>query len=610
MKKRRVALIVAPVVSGLLIFVLVFVVYKGAKGLAALEGGGQSRDEALEDMSKKATEKVQEMQDKLDKLNEKKEALLARVEKIRAFFQSARTPLKIFITFCQISGGLSSGFEFKYPTSLSNILDKLSIFDFDIGSYAAQSCLFPSHFYDNLLIITLGPLFLGAILLVIFGCTYSSKSTFWRSISEEVFKLFLLGTYLIMPGATKKIMTTFSCDYAVETDDPHNKYYGAFLSDDQSIQCYSWDGIIDSKYRFFFWYSVGMIFVYPLGITGFYGILVYLNRHTIDPGQDELSYMLNSEERGLKAALEIRDKGPHTSKHKMLAFLYEAYEPKVWWFEVFECVRRLLLTAGVMVLAPGTAVQIAVAMVICLVSMRVYALYSPYINPRDDILAEIMQWQIFFTMFGAMLMKANKGDASIVDEATRLHNDTLLGFLLVAINAVGPAMIIIHSFVSGEAKRQMIDKYNQQKEKLLRILGYVPCVGKRASAVINVMEERASEQEARLMAKAAQASARKGETVLAVLLEKYYKNDVQALWLTITQETARLEPRAEGGKVGDPARLEPGVEGGKEGDPARLEPGVEGGKEEGGGGGEGWGETKVKKEGEGDGGAEGLVMRE
>jgi hypothetical protein len=45
--------------------------------------------------------------------------------------------------------------------------------------------------------------------------------------------------------------------------------------------------------------------------------------------------------------LQIRKRDPRI---RHLAFLFEAYEPRVYWFEVLECMRRLLLT-GMMVSA-------------------------------------------------------------------------------------------------------------------------------------------------------------------------------------------------------------------------------------------------------------------
>ena len=126
-------------------------------------------------------------------------------------------------------------------------------------------------------------------------------------------------------------------------------YYGSYLANDYRRLCYHWNGEIDPMYRSYLYYCYAMIIVFPIGTTLMYTMLLWRVRRTIDPGQKELVFLLGSEEKALAVAIEIRDKGPHRHEHKRLAFLYEEYEPGRWWFEVFECFRRLILTAGVLV---------------------------------------------------------------------------------------------------------------------------------------------------------------------------------------------------------------------------------------------------------------------
>ena len=90
-----------------------------------------------------------------------------------------------------------------------------------------------------------------------------------------------------------------------------------------------------------------------------------------------------------------------------LKFLWEPYEPQCYWFECVETVRKLMLTSGLIFFNAGTASQIAVAIFICLFSMRVYAGYKPFIKETHDRLAETAQWQLFFTLFGGLLIKVD-----------------------------------------------------------------------------------------------------------------------------------------------------------------------------------------------------------
>ncbi|GMI45467.1 hypothetical protein TrCOL_g8538 [Triparma columacea] len=92
---------------------------------------------------------------------------------------------------------------------------------------------------------------------------------------------------------------------------------------------------------------------------------------------------------------------------RQLQFLYETYEPRCWWFEVFETIRRLMLTGGLVLFNPGTAGQCVTALLIALMSMRVYAGYKPFIDDKHDTLAEAAQWQLYFTLLGSLCVRVN-----------------------------------------------------------------------------------------------------------------------------------------------------------------------------------------------------------
>ena len=123
-----------------------------------------------------------------------------------------------------------------------------------------------------------------------------------------------------------------------------------------------------------------------------------------------------------------------------LRFLYDSYECTCWWFEVFETWRKLMLTSGLIFFSPGSASQIVISILICLVSMRVYSGFKPFINDKDDKLAETAQWQLFFTLFGALMLR--------VDVTNEYGNDRdAFGDILVAFQCIMPVLIIYQSFL-------------------------------------------------------------------------------------------------------------------------------------------------------------------
>lgn len=245
----------------------------------------------------------------------------------------------------------------------------------------------------------------------------------------------------------------------------------------------------------------------------------------------------DGEEKALEAAIEIRDDGPHSKNHKKYAFLYEAYEPKIWWFEIFECFRRLSLTAGLIMLRPGTAIQISTSMVLCLISMRVYAYAQPYISDRDDILAEIMQWQIFFTMFGSLLMKVD-----LTDEGA---DKDMFGTLLLFVNAVGPSMLVCNSIYNGDMKAKLFGKIAKMKGQLEKAQKFLFCFKGRIGAAIAMIEEKESGVESELGKKRGQRPDKYG--VESTLKEWQSAKEEEERGKRLKEEAAEGE---DGGEVG------------------------------------------------------------
>ena len=80
-----------------------------------------------------------------------------------------------------------------------------------------------------------------------------------------------------------------------------------------------------------------MIFVFPVGKPRRCLFLLWRKRADLDPGQERMEKEKGDAAAGLKEAVEQRETHQDI---KHLAFLYESYQPKFWWYEVFETYRR------------------------------------------------------------------------------------------------------------------------------------------------------------------------------------------------------------------------------------------------------------------------------
>lgn len=95
------------------------------------------------------------------------------------------------------------------------------------------------------------------------------------------------------------------------------------------------------------------------------------------------------------------------------------------YWEIIETSRRLALTAVLSVVSPGSSEQAAASILVAMLFLKLYNAYKPYVNDNDDQLAEIGQYQIYFTFFGALLLQNNMLNRSW---------DAVVGALLIAIN--------------------------------------------------------------------------------------------------------------------------------------------------------------------------------
>jgi len=79
------------------------------------------------------------------------------------------------------------------------------------------------------------------------------------------------------------------------------------------------------------------------------------------------------------------------------------------WFEVAEVYRRIALTGGLRLLAGGGGVQYAVGLIIAAIGLHVVAAKKRYLTSGMNRLSEIVNWQVLFTLLGAMLVSSGGG---------------------------------------------------------------------------------------------------------------------------------------------------------------------------------------------------------
>ena len=242
-----------------------------------------------------------------------------------------------------------------------------------------MNCVVKSNFIQEMVVMTLAPIFVLLLILVIDQVYEVCQPEKKHEIRSHFSHVVLIFSFIIFPSVSTKIFQTFSCDTLDNRE--------SFMRVDYSVDCNS------VEYDFAQTWAVIMILFYPLGIPLSYFCILFGNRKSLNPsskvkedeeGREERNQLaikiqermteifeedenLTFETAKEKAKAEVREEDESIDRFK---FLFDAYEPQMWWWEVFECLRRLMLTGMLIFCLDGTAGQIVIGMLLSLVASR------------------------------------------------------------------------------------------------------------------------------------------------------------------------------------------------------------------------------------------------
>lgn len=323
------------------------------------------------------------------------------------FFVRLQPKLKIYVSLVQILSALPFVLNVTFPSLFASLLNIGSLLNINFAAALGVTCYGSFDYIDYLVMTTIIPVLLSTTLLII--CISHVVYVQYRRTNSEAtittiigkyLTIFLIGTFLVLPGVSVYIFRVFSCHDIDPNDDvPGDDIY---MRADYSISC------VSSRYYFGRIYAVCMILVYPVGVPFLYFILLYSRRHFIQT-------------RDSKALSELC-----LAKMKPLSFLYSSYEPRYWYWEIVETFRRILLTGVLVLVAQGSALQIVVGLLIAMVYIKLYSYFgrymvvddllmclAPFSDPLLDTDMEFVQYQLFAVLFVTLLMSQSENNISL-----------------------------------------------------------------------------------------------------------------------------------------------------------------------------------------------------
>ncbi|CAM9722896.1 unnamed protein product, partial [Discosporangium mesarthrocarpum] len=214
-------------------------------------------------------------------------------------------------------------------------------------------------FHDRLLVVTLASI--AAIALL--GVTFTTAARRCRESPAAMGKIrnrhvaaALLLSFVMYTPVSAMIFRMFVCDSPSDGN--------SYLRADHRMVCTS------AKHRVLQVYSVFMAVVYTGGIPFLY-LYVLLHWAIVPHIQD----VTGSRERPIVSWLQVIIRH---DRQKVIGVLWKPYRAEVFYFEIIECGRRIMLSGVVVFILPGTAAQIAISFIVALLFTLLSEVLRPY----------------------------------------------------------------------------------------------------------------------------------------------------------------------------------------------------------------------------------------
>eukprot|EP00611_Tribonema_gayanum_P007210 TRINITY_DN1653_c0_g1_i1.p1 TRINITY_DN1653_c0_g1~~TRINITY_DN1653_c0_g1_i1.p1 ORF type:complete len:1109 (+),score=308.99 TRINITY_DN1653_c0_g1_i1:195-3521(+) len=342
---------------------------------------------------------------------------------VKGAVMSVLRAMRIPIVVMQILTQYLSITGVPIPALYRTFISWLDLINLDMSVVLSPGCVFDVNFYQKLLLSTITPLCILALLglAYVVASRHANRSGRW---GQRVYHLFvdkagllvLSFTFLIFSATSTVIFQTFACDAIPGFGGKR------FLRADYAIEC---DTATYDAYRI---YAAIMILVYPIGIPTLYMTALWWQRSAIK----QVPEAADGED------AEVAD-NVHLAS---LGFLWQPYRRQFWYWEVVECGRRLLLSGGLVFILPGSFGQSVYACIFAYFSILVYLRCGPHNCKLDATLYSLGATILFLTMFVALVaqygsLDVDEKDANIISVMLIALNLVLLGTALAQACVVG-----------------------------------------------------------------------------------------------------------------------------------------------------------------------------
>lgn len=332
--------------------------------------------------------------------------------------------------------------DVTFPSIYRDFLSVIDVVNLDLTWIVRFGCHFDTNFYHRLLVVTLAPIVLLGMLAVTYWIAnrrYGHDKLHAAEVRRKHVSAVVLVTFLVYSSASTAVFQTFACD---ALDDGHS-----YLRADYSLKCHRVSGETDNRHLAFMVYAGLMILVYPVGIPTLYGFALFSSwrrrwrrRAVLDGSRRAVGVELSVvglEREDLPSDLDRSAR----VQDMVVTDLCKPYKSDRFYYEVVECIRRVVLTGAVVFIFPDSVAQVSITFLLALVFYSVAEVLQPYECPRDCWISRLGYLVVLLSMFVALLLKADTSDETVV-------GGYFLSVVLVVTHALMILAIVAQSMLS------------------------------------------------------------------------------------------------------------------------------------------------------------------
>jgi len=131
-----------------------------------------------------------------------------------------------------------------------------------------------------------------------------------------------------------------------------------------------------------------------------------------------------------------------------MGFIYSAYKPSLWWFEMVELLRKMVMNGLISIILPDSPTQIIIGIGVSFLFLVHLMMVNPYKCHSDTRLAFWCQLQIVTTLLSGLMLREKIPFLGNLDQ-----NHQMETFLMTAIIIISHSGLLLYGLIAVVLER-------------------------------------------------------------------------------------------------------------------------------------------------------------